>query len=344
MPLDQSARIRLSGESMTLVLSEPGAIELRAFDATGRQHGPVLSVNYPAGTHVLHAPWRRTSMPLWIELRLPSGRLLRRVPLGPTTLTAGRGEGMRRIPAGTFAMGSPNDEPGRYDDEKLHQVTLGAFWIDTVETTRQAFGDLMGYLPEDSLCTVASCPVAGISWYEAILFCNARSRHRGRDSTYEYARVWRDASGRATGFDALRLRTGTDGYRLPTEAQWERAARGNTTSAWPWGSDSLDSQLHGWHLVNSGGMPHPVGRLGPDDWGLRDLTGNVSEWTWDWYGTYDTLGPTDPRGPDDGLYRTCRGGNWKSSARTLRSAFRNGAAPATRDLRFGMRCVRPSPD
>lgn len=251
---------------------------------------------------------------------------------------------MRRIPAGTFSMGSPTDEPGRYDDETLHEVTLGAFWIDTVETTRQVFGDLMGYLPEDSLCNASSCPVAGISWYEAILFCNARSRHRGRDSTYEYARVWRDSSGRVTGFDALRLRTGTDGYRLPTEAQWERAARGDETSTWPWGSDSLASPLHAWSLANSGARPHQVGSLAPDPWGLRDMTGNVSEWTWNWYGTYDTLAATDPQGPEDGLYRSCRGGNWKSPALLLRCAFRNGADPRTRDPRFGFRCVRPVVD
>lgn len=342
MPLDRPVQARLSRGSVSLSLSEAGSIELRAVDATGRQHGPSLSGTYSAGTHVLQAPWGKTSIPLWIEVRFPSGRTVRSFSLGASTLASGHGEGMRRIPAGSFLMGSPADEPGRYDDERLHQVSLSPYWIDTVETTRQTFGHLMGYLPEDSLCSSLACPVSGVNWYEAILFCNARSRLRGRDTAYGYTRAWRDSSGRASGFDALTVRPDADGYRLPTEAQWERAARGSGATPWTWGSDSMASPLHAWSLANSGGAPHPVGVLDSDGWGLRDMTGNVSEWAWDWYGSYDTLATTDPSGPEAGVYRICRGGNWRSSAITQRSAFRNGAAPGTHDPRFGFRCVRPA--
>lgn len=341
MPLDRPASVRLQGQEITLVLSEGATVELRAFDIAGRQHGNVLSGTYSAGIHHIPAPWTRPSTRLWLQARLPSGRILRSFDFGTVLLTPGKSEGMRRIPQGRYLIGSPGEEVGRFGDERLHFVTLSSFWIDTVETTRRQFRTLMGFDPSGSGCMQDECPVENVSWNEAILYCNARSRANGRDSAYAWDAIVRDNAGDVEELVGLSLRQGSTGYRIPTEAQWEAVARAGSSTPWPWGGDSLRAADHAWFGENAQGNPHPVGTRRPSPWGLHDMTGNVWEWTWDWYGAYDTAQPLDPVGPPRGPSRTSRGGGWATSTAFLRSAFRNGSGPAHRDPQTGFRCVRP---
>jgi len=151
-------------------------------------------------------------------------------------------------------------------------------------------------------------------------------------------------------WNAVTIDSGSTGYRLPTEAQWEYAAKGGNGSpgnytyagsnnpdevAWYW--DNIPSQSSG----NPGYGTQPVGTKSPNGLGLYDMSGNVWEWCWDWYGTYPSAAQTDPVGASSGFNRVRRGGHWRNSAGNVRSAYRNNNDPSLRDLGIGFRLVRP---
>jgi formylglycine-generating enzyme required for sulfatase activity len=127
-------------------------------------------------------------------------------------------------------------------------------------------------------------------------------------------------------------------YRLPTEAEWEYAARAGTTGPY---AGELDAMA--WHNQNSGGMTHPVAKKQSNAWGLYDMHGNVWEWTADWYGSYSSGAATDPTGPSTGSIRVFRGGSWSIGARSCRSANRIGGSPVGRDYFLGFRLLRTNP-
>jgi formylglycine-generating enzyme required for sulfatase activity len=133
-----------------------------------------------------------------------------------------------------------------------------------------------------------------------------------------------------------------NGYRLPTEAEWEYAARGGNGSPGNFiysGSNNADAVA--WFSGNSGNRTHPVGTKAPNSLGLYDMSGNVWEWVWDLFGTYPSSAQTDPRGPATGSYRVLRGGFWNSAAAGVRSAYRGGIPPTDRGKNIGFRVVRP---
>ena len=136
----------------------------------------------------------------------------------------------------------------------------------------------------------------------------------------------------------LNEREGGELYRLPTEAEWEYAARAGTTGPRYGETDEI-----AWYAGNSGGRTHPVGRKRPNAWGLHDMLGNVWEWTADWYGPYPSGAASDPRGPASGSFRVRRGGGWYSDAGRCRSADRNGFEPSYRDFNLGFRLARVQP-
>ena len=144
--------------------------------------------------------------------------------------------------------------------------------------------------------------------------------------------------------------TRCEGYRLPTEAEWEYAARAGTTSALYTGGLTLRGERHGpeldaiaWYGGNSGRKTHPVGRKQPNAWGLYDMLGNVWEWTWDWKGSYSSSASKNPTGPATGSYRVYRGCGWYYNARYCRAADRNWNAPVGRSLLLGFRPARSLP-
>ena len=252
------------------------------------------------------------------------------------------------IKAGAFFMGSPSSEPCRDSyDERQHMVVLTrGFEIYSTEVTQGEFRAALGYNPSGALACGLTCPVERVSWSEAAAFCNALSKAGGLASCYACK-----GSGAAV---TCTLSTKTPylcaGYRLPTEAEFEYAARAGTqtplyggqiTSCH--GADAVANKI-GWYDKNSGGAPHPAAGKQANPWGLYDMVGNVGEWVSDWYAPYP-WGPKleDPAGPASGTFRVLRFGSFSSEARTLRSASRSGLQPHNRATFAGFRCVRTTP-
>ena len=223
------------------------------------------------------------------------------------------------INPGTFTMGSPSDELGRWDDEVQHQVTLTQnYWLSDCEVTQGLYEAVMGTNP--SYDVSKWFPVENISWNDAMEFCQKLT-----------------AIEKAAG----RLPEGYE-YTLPTEAQWEYACRAGTTTALNSGKNLSDEygcpemDEVGWYWYNSD-EPHPVGQKQPNAWGLYDMHGNVWEWCLDYYGDYPASSITDPKGPGTGSYHVLRGGGWSGVADECRSAYRYYSYPSNWDYSYGFR-------
>jgi formylglycine-generating enzyme required for sulfatase activity len=218
---------------------------------------------------------------------------------------------MKWIPAGTFTMGSPASEAGRSDNEVQHRVTLTrGYWLMDHEVTQGEWQSVMGSNPSEFTKCGAWCPVEQVSWADAVEFAK---RVSARDGV---------------------------AYRLPTESEWEYAARGGQEAVYA-GSSEVTSV--GWIDGNSGSKTHPVCQKGRNGYGLCDMTGNVWEWTSDWYGAYPSGSVSDPTGASSGSYRVFRGGCWGNSAQLARVAFRYRRGPADRSGILGFRLARTSP-
>jgi len=184
----------------------------------------------------------------------------------------------------------------------------------------------------------SNLPVENVSWYDAVNFCNALSSAAGLTPAYT-----------VNGTDVTWNRN-ANGYRLPTEAEWEYACRAGTTTPFSTGNNITTSQAN-----YDGNYPYngnakgtyrekttPVGSFQPNAWGLYDMHGNVYEWCWDWYGSYSSGAQTDPAGASSGSNRVQRGGNWNSLAQGLLSAYRNSVSPTRAYDLDGFRIVCPS--
>ena len=248
-------------------------------------------------------------------------------------------EGFVLIPAGSFMMGSPNYESRRDGDEGLHEVTITRpFYMQTYEVTQDEWQTLMGNNPSHfsssgrgSNCG-SNCPVENVSFYEVLAYANAFSEEHNLNPCFTI-----------NGMDiTLNARTIYDceGYRLPTEAEWEYAARSGTTTAYYNGEQSPDDIA--WYNSRTS-RTRLVGERYPNYWGLYDMSGNVWEWCWDWYTSYDSSPVTDPMGPDSGSFRVARGGSWDNSASDARSAHRNSSDPGARHSSLGFRLVSSAP-
>ena len=243
---------------------------------------------------------------------------------------------MVKINGGAFMMGSPADEPERSDIEgPQRQVTVSAFSIGKYEVTQREWREVMGTNPSEFKGD--TLPVECVSWYEAVEYCNQRSRREGLTPAYTINGTdvtWnRDASG----------------YRLPTEAEWEYACRAGTASPFNTGNNITASQAN-----YDGNYPYganaegvyrektvEAGSSAANGWGLYDMHGNVWEWCWDWYGDYTGGAQRDPAGPSSGSNRVIRGGSWLNDARNLRSSNRNFYSPSDLGSTLGFRLVRP---
>jgi len=223
------------------------------------------------------------------------------------------------IKPGSFMMGSPSGESGRENDERQHRVTLTkGFYMQTTEVTQGQWTEVMGTRPwsgKDYTQENANNPAVYVSW----------------DNCREFIRL-------------LNQKEGGSKYRLPTEAEWEYAARAGSTTRFCFGDS--DSQLgdYAWYRKNADGVgnkyAHGVRAKKPNAWGLYDMHGNVWEWLQDRYGDYPSGAVTDPTGPSSGSYRVNRGGSWNGSARRCRSANRLRYAPGNRSNRLGFRLAR----
>jgi formylglycine-generating enzyme required for sulfatase activity len=226
------------------------------------------------------------------------------------TLTNSIGMEFVLIPAGTFKMGS---DTGDQDERPVHQVTISkAFYMGKYEVTQGQWQAVMGSNPSASPGD-AKRPVDQVSWNEAQTFIS-----------------------KLNAMDGVQL------YRLPTEAEWEYAARAGSTTIYSFGNDPKQLGEYAWYRGNSGRHTNPVGQKRPNAWGLYDMLGNVWEWVQDWDGKYPAGPVTDPQGPATGTYRMRRGCGWNNEANVCRVANRYSVI-GYRDDFLGFRVVRMIP-
>jgi formylglycine-generating enzyme required for sulfatase activity len=250
----------------------------------------------------------------------PARRFYRALQQSPVTTPTN----MVFIPANTFTLGSPSNEIGRSADEGPQTIVTFSrgFWMAKFLVTQRDYLAVMGTNPSGFPGNLDR-PVESVSWFDATNYCAKLTQ---QDLT------------------AGRIPPGTH-YRLPTEAEWECAARAGTTTRFNYGDDPNASSLtnHAWYSANSGFVPRPVGLKEPNAWGLYDMEGNVWEWCQDWYGPYAGGSVTDPQGPASNAtgFKVIRGGAWESFDSDCRSARRSieGASPFISDFIIGFRVV-----
>ena len=228
------------------------------------------------------------------------------------------------IPAGSFLMGSPSDEPHRADSEEQHRVTISRpYYIQTTEVTLKQWWAIMGKKIFGRRKGPDHLPVVKVSWYDCKKFIKKINR----------------------------LNEGK--YRLVTEAEWEYACRAGSTTAYSWGNTiDCHNAMYGNNskkskecldFVKSRGLaidrPAPVKSYPPNAWGLYDMHGNVWEWCQDWWGDYPTTAITDPGGPDSGTGKVRRGGSWFKHGYSCRSANRTLAHPSNKFQTTGFRLI-----
>ena len=246
----------------------------------------------------------------------------------PTIITSATGVKMVLIPGGWLDMGS---RQGDADEAPVHRVWVDGFYMDQYEVTQGQYGELV--LGNPSHFKGPRNPMEQVSWAAAASYCNARSRAEGLEPCYDE--------------DTAECDPLANGYRLPTEAEWEYACRAGTDTEYSFGTDVQKLAGHAWYAANSSNKTHPVGEKEPNPWGLHDMYGNVAEWCNDIYDpTYYSRSPEkNPQGPADGEKFIIRGGAWSSSADRCRSSCRLSADPGFQDPCFrrddiGFRCVR----
>ena len=278
--------------------------------------------------------------------------------------------GMALIPAGSFTMGDNLD--GESDAIPTVATYVSAFYLDQNDVTEALWQQVYNWATNhgynfddpgsvnDGYTKGPNYPVVDVNWYDCVKWCNARSEMEGRTPAY-YTTAAQTAVYR-TGDIALAngCVNWNGGYRLATEAEWEKAARGGLSGQrFPWGATISESQANYWgDTASSGGYTYdlgpfgfnaqfdtgsypytsPVGSFAANGYGLYDMAGNVWQWCWDWYGTY--AGGSDPHGPISGPYRVARGGGWGGNAGYCRTAYRD--APGNDFYFIGFRSALPS--
>lgn len=280
---------------------------------------------------------------------------------------------MAYIPAGTFQMGDTFLTDGSTDELPVHSVHISAFFMDKFEVSREKWVDAYtwaighGYdFAHSGSFKAVNHPVHTINWYDTVKWCNARSEKEGLTPCYYtdagQTTVYRSGSLSLTNAN---VKWTANGYRLPTEAEWEKAARGGLNAKrFPWGDTISQTQANyygstssynydlgpnGYNPIGSIGgtspATSPVSSFAANGYGLYDMSGNIWEWVWDWYDStyYGQPAATqdNPRGPAAGSsYRVLRGGGWNSSATYARCADRSSSVPDVASFLIGFRCVR----
>ena len=215
---------------------------------------------------------------------------------------------MKRVAGGTFEMGATIEQwsEANYDESPVHLVTLSSFWIGETEVTQGLWQAVMGSNPS-YFTGNSQLPVEYVTWNDCQTFITKLNQLTGKS------------------------------FRLPTEAEWEFAARGgNSSRGYKYaGSNTIDEVA--WYKDNSSGKTQPVATKFPNELGLYDMSGNALEWCQDWHGDYSSSAQTDPIGPSSGTYRVCRGGGWDVDARLCRVSRRSRYKPSVGYSSHGLR-------
>lgn len=248
------------------------------------------------------------------------------------------------IKGGTFQMGSPKTEAWRSADETQHPVAISDFYMSKYELTQKEYEEITGNNPSNF--SGENLPVENISWLDAIAYCNARSEKDGLTPVYTI-------DGQNVSWDRS-----ANGYRLPTEAEWEYACRAGTTTPFYMekSPSAEDANYYGHYpyeieknYFSQGNLEVkpgeyrqttvPVDSFSENPYGLYNMHGNVGEWVWDYYGEYPTEEQTDPTGPSSGTLRVYRGGGWNDFAKNMRSAYRATLEQSKGSFNLGIRLV-----
>jgi formylglycine-generating enzyme required for sulfatase activity len=245
---------------------------------------------------------------------------------------------MVAINGGTFTMGSTT---GNDNEKPTHQVTVSDFYMGKYEVTQAEYKAVMGKNPSNFKGD--KLPVEQVSWYDAIEFCNALSLKAGLQPYYTIDKTKKDPNN-SNSYDDIKwlvtINKNAKGYRLPTEAEWEYAAGGGgSNNRTDYAGINTETSLsdYAWYSQNSGSKTHAVGTKKQNSLGLYDMSGNVWEWCWDWYGNYSSGSQTNPLGAESGSYRVLRGGSWLNNSVYCRVAYRSNDNPGNRDNDFGFR-------
>jgi formylglycine-generating enzyme required for sulfatase activity len=273
--------------------------------------------------------------------------------------------GFALIPQGAFTMGDSLDG---LSDAPTRTVTLDAFYMGKYEVTKAEWDEVRTWGLSNGYTDLAAGsgkasnhPVHSITWYMMVKWCNARSQKEGLTPAYytndAQTTIYKTGSVNVTN---TQVKWSASGYRLPTESEWEKAARGGLSGKrFPWGDTISHSQAnyrasssysydssgsvnnyHPTYATGSSPYTSPVGAFAANDYGLYDMAGNVWEWCWDWYGTYASGSQTNPRGSTSGSYRVFRGGCWYYVAFSSRVAYRYYFLPTYPLINFGFRVLR----
>ena len=262
------------------------------------------------------------------------------------------------IPTGNFQMGGIAGE-GDSGELPAHSVTLSAFYLDKYEVTRALWDEVYawatahGYSFDNAGAgTATNHPVQTVSWYDVVKWLNARSEKEGRTPVY-YTNLAQTTIYKTGQVDAPNdmVKWTANGYRLPTEAEWEYAAHGGTTTRFYTGNCISTDQANydgrdPWTGCSAGqyrGRTMPVGSFAANPWGLFDMAGNVWEWTWDWHNSYSSSAVTNPKGPAPRWNRVGRSGGGYDGAFFLRSANRINLNPANKFKDLGFRSALSQP-
>ena len=241
-------------------------------------------------------------------------------------------------------MGDRYNE-GDSDELPLHNVTLSSFYMAETEVTQGEYQQVMGSNPAHDYGVGDNYPVYYVNWYDAVKYCNKKTINEGLTPCYS---VNGDTNPDNWGNSFTpHCNWNANGYRLPTEAEWEYAVRGgiHESDNYRYSGCNTESELpnYAWYSANSGGTSHEVGTKLPNQLGLYDMSGNEWEWSWDWYGSYNSSSQTNPHGPNSGSRRVLRSGSWYLNAMFCRVANRSSSNPSNSYYNIGFRIIRAIP-
>ena len=250
---------------------------------------------------------------------------------------------MVQVEGGSFMMGGNLHS----DERPIHEIYVSSFYLGQYQVTQAVWEQVMGNNPSDF--KGGRLPLEMVNWYECIEFCNKLSELKGLETVYEIDKELRDP-GNTHDYDEfkwlVRRKKEALGYRLPTEAEWEYAARGGMYVRKTEYAGSGELKEVGWYddffnrEKNAHNWEETPGLRVPNELGLYDMSGNVREWCWDWYGDYSDTSLKNPHGPDSGEYRVLRGGSWVGHPGYSRVADRFSGRPDYRDDYYGLRLAR----